>query len=81
MGSRPAAARSFTIEVAAPFRLDLTVWALRRRAHNVIDRFDGRCYQRTLVLCGQPAEAAVRQQDGGTGRRCSWWSCEDPVPS
>jgi len=64
MGSRPAAARSFTIEVAAPFRLDLTVWALRRRAHNVMDRFDGRCYERTPVLCGQPAEAAVRQQDG-----------------
>jgi DNA-3-methyladenine glycosylase II len=64
MGSKPAAVRSFTIEVAAPFRLDLTVWALRRRPHNLIDRFDGRCYRRTLVLSGQPVEVTVRQQDG-----------------
>lgn len=27
-----AAVRSFTLEAASPFRLDLTVWALRRRA-------------------------------------------------
>jgi len=63
MGSGPATARTFTMEVAAPFRLDLTVWALRRRAHNLIDQFDGRCYRRTLEVCGRPVEAAVRQQD------------------
>jgi hypothetical protein len=26
--------------VPAPFRLDLTVWALRRRPGNVVDRVD-----------------------------------------
>ncbi len=24
-----------------PFRLDLTVWVLRRRPHNLMDRWDG----------------------------------------
>jgi 3-methyladenine DNA glycosylase/8-oxoguanine DNA glycosylase len=30
----------------APFRLDLTVWALRRRRRNAIDRWDGVTYRR-----------------------------------
>jgi DNA-3-methyladenine glycosylase II len=34
----------------APFRLDLTVWALRRRAHNEIDRWDGHRYARTIAV-------------------------------
>ena len=32
-----------------PFRLDLTVWALRRRARNAIDRWDGTTYCRVVV--------------------------------
>jgi DNA-3-methyladenine glycosylase II len=64
MGGEPAAERGFTLEVPSPFRLDLTVWALRRRAHNAMDRFDGRYYRRTLMVCGRPVEAAVRQQGG-----------------
>jgi DNA-3-methyladenine glycosylase II len=59
----PQQVTTFTMEVPARFRLDLTVWALRRRAHNAVDRFDGQCYRRTLVLGGRPAEAAVHQQD------------------
>lgn len=47
MGGEPAAERGFTLEVPSPFRLDLTVWALRRRAHNAMDRFDGRYDRRT----------------------------------
>jgi DNA-3-methyladenine glycosylase II len=50
------------IEVAAPFRLDLAVWALRRRAHNEVDRFDGHAYRRVFCLAGEPAEVTVRQQ-------------------
>jgi len=53
--------RSFEIEVAAPFRLDLTVWALRRRPHNEVDSWDGSWYRRTLDLAGHPTELAVRQ--------------------
>ena len=35
-----ARAHRLVIEPWAPFRLDLTVWALRRRAHNTVDRWD-----------------------------------------
>ena len=44
-----------------PFRLDLTVWALRRRARNAIDRWDGSAYRRTIVLAGRRTDLAVRQ--------------------
>src|SRR5689334_14570461 len=44
-----------------PFRLDLTVWALRRRPRNAIDRWDGVTYRRVMVVAGQPTEIAVRQ--------------------
>src|SRR6185437_8350878 len=49
------------IRPVAPFRLDLTVWALRRRARNAIDRWDGTTYRRVVVIEGRPAEIAVRQ--------------------
>ena len=45
-----------------PFRLDLTVWALRRRARNAIDRWDGTTYRRVVVLGHRPTELAVRQE-------------------
>jgi DNA-3-methyladenine glycosylase II len=45
----------------APFRLDLTVWALRRRPRNAIDRWDGTTYTRTIAIGGRPVEMAVRQ--------------------
>ena len=32
---------SLTLKPAAPFRLDYTAWALRRRPDNTIDRWDG----------------------------------------
>lgn len=38
------------IEPRAPFRLDLTTWALRRRAHNAVDSWDGHSYRRALPL-------------------------------
>jgi DNA-3-methyladenine glycosylase II len=49
------------INVNPPFRLDYVVWALRRRAHNEIDRFDHGCYRRVLCLADGPAEVTVRQ--------------------
>jgi DNA-3-methyladenine glycosylase II len=45
-----------------PFRLDLTVWALRRRPRNQIDRWDGMTYRRVIVVNGRPTELAVRQE-------------------
>jgi DNA-3-methyladenine glycosylase II len=41
--------------------LDFTAWALRRRARNLIDRWDGSIYQRVIALDERPVELAVRQ--------------------
>ena len=51
----------FTIRPVAPFRLDLTVWALRRRARNLVDRWDGTTYRRIVVVSGRATELSVRQ--------------------
>jgi DNA-3-methyladenine glycosylase II len=52
----------------APFRLDLTVWALRRREQNAIDTWDGHTYRRALLVDGAPVELAVTQV-GAAGTR------------
>ena len=59
--SPSAASLVFTLHPAPPFRLDLTVWALRRRPRNLIDRWDGTTYRRVIVLGSRPTELAVRQ--------------------
>lgn len=51
----------FTLKVVPPFRLDLTVWALRRRPENKMDRWDGKTFCRGLMLNGKPVEIAVIQ--------------------
>ncbi len=56
--------RSFSITPVPPFRLDLTVWALRRRPENAVDRWDGRTYRRVLLIDSQAVEVAVRQSGG-----------------
>jgi DNA-3-methyladenine glycosylase II len=61
---RPTQAKDearFPLKVVPPFRLDLTVWALRRRPENKMDRWDGQTFRRALVLNGKPAEVAVTQ--------------------
>ncbi|MBV9287530.1 MAG: DNA-3-methyladenine glycosylase 2 family protein [Hyphomicrobiales bacterium] len=45
----------------AHFRLDLTVWALRRRLINEVDRWDGVAYRRTLHLAPAPVEVVAEQ--------------------
>jgi DNA-3-methyladenine glycosylase II len=52
---------AFLLMPAPPFRLDLTVWTLRRRPHNVVDRWDGTTYRRVLPLPGGTVEVAVVQ--------------------
>jgi DNA-3-methyladenine glycosylase II len=49
------------VRPAPPFRLDLTVWALRRRARNAVDRWDAGTYRRVIVLGGRTAALSVRQ--------------------
>lgn len=52
---------TFELRPRLPFRLPLTVWTLRRQAHNAIDRWDGQCYRRVLNLDAGVVEAGVRQ--------------------
>jgi DNA-3-methyladenine glycosylase II len=51
----------FQLKPRPPFRLDLTTWVLRRRPHNLVDRWDGQIYRRVLMVQDQPVEVAVRQ--------------------
>lgn len=52
---------SLLLKPVAPFRLDLTVWVLRRRPHNLMDRWDGTTYRRVLLIGDQPVAVAVTQ--------------------
>jgi DNA-3-methyladenine glycosylase II len=51
------------IEPCPPFRLDLTAWALRRRPHNAIDRWDASTYQRVVDIESGPVALSVTQDD------------------
>ncbi|BFU92956.1 MAG: hypothetical protein NTAFB01_41430 [Nitrospira sp.] len=53
---------NFTLHPVQPFRLDLTVWTLRRRPHNAMDRWEEGIYRRTLVVGAMPVQVAVTQQ-------------------
>jgi DNA-3-methyladenine glycosylase II len=52
---------SVIIRPIPPFRLDLTVWALRRRPGNAIDRWDGTTYRRIVLIGRRVTELAIRQ--------------------
>ena len=49
------------VQPVPPFRLDLTVWTLRRRPDNLFDRWDGTTYRRVLIADDKPFEIAVTQ--------------------
>lgn len=50
------------IEPSAPFRLDLTAWALRRRPHNEVDRWRPPTYERVVSVDGGPVALSVTQE-------------------
>lgn len=52
----------FTLSVLPPFRLDLTVWALRRRQKNLIDQWNGKEYTRVFVIAGNTIQIIVSQK-------------------
>jgi DNA-3-methyladenine glycosylase II len=52
---------AFQLKALPPFRLDLTVWVLRRRPHNLVDRWDDQTYRRVLMVQDQPVAVAVSQ--------------------
>jgi DNA-3-methyladenine glycosylase II len=62
--ARAVSQRSFSITPLPPFRLDLTLWALRRRQENAVDCWDGSTYRRVLLIDSQAVEVAVRQSGG-----------------
>lgn len=53
--------RKVTIPVIHPFRLDFTVWALKRRLENRVDRWKDETYSRVFMLDDYPLRVAVRQ--------------------
>ncbi len=57
----------FTLPAVAPFRLDLIVWALRRRENNIIDRWDGRHYVRIFPAGHEAMKWTVTQGDAPGG--------------
>jgi DNA-3-methyladenine glycosylase II len=60
-----AASATAVLPVTRPFRLDLTVWALRRRAKNAVDRWDGGRYSRVLVADDGPVRLTVSHAAAG----------------
>ena len=56
------ASLTLQLKPIAPFRLDLTVWVLRRRPHNLMDRWDGETYRRVLLMGDQPVAVAISQK-------------------
>jgi DNA-3-methyladenine glycosylase II len=56
--------RPLEIEPSAPFRLDLTAWALRRRPHNAIDRWDESTYRRVVSIDNDGPVTLSVTQDG-----------------
>ena len=59
--ARNGALPAVIIRPIPPFRLDFTVWVLRRRPRNAIDRWDGTTYRRIVMVGGRITELAVRQ--------------------
>jgi DNA-3-methyladenine glycosylase II len=55
---------SFTLHPIAPFRLDYTVLALRRRSKNIIDLWDGQYYTRVFIIENKPVKVKVEQSSG-----------------
>lgn len=70
---------TFCIDPSPPFRLDLTVWGLRRRPSNRIDQWDGTTYTRVLLLDRQPVKVMVSQQQPMTHPRLLV-TVSSPVP-
>lgn len=50
---------TFELKPVAPFCLEFTAWALRRRAVNEVDRWDGTTYRRVIGIHGRTVEVSV----------------------
>lgn len=52
---------SFLLHPVQPFRLDFTVWALRRRNKNIIDLWDTKYYTRLFFIDNQLIKVSIKQ--------------------
>jgi DNA-3-methyladenine glycosylase II len=64
VATQPSHGYRLEIEPVAPFRLDLTAWALRRRPHNEIDCWDGSTYRRVVSINENGAVGLSVTQEG-----------------
>jgi DNA-3-methyladenine glycosylase II len=55
---------NLVVKPLPPFRLDLTVWALRRRPDNLVDLWGGATYRRALILHGSRLVVVAVRQSG-----------------
>jgi hypothetical protein len=55
---------TFALTPHPPFSLELTAWALRRRAANEIDLWDSRNYTRIFITDGDALKVSVSQAGG-----------------
>lgn len=53
---------SFSLPVYSPFRLDYTVWVLRRRQHNMVDRWENHQYIRALFAGSELCKIVAEQK-------------------
>ena len=53
----------FSLRPVMPFRLDLTVWALRRRSGNTVDVWQDETYRRVLAINGHAVLVEVTQKE------------------
>ena len=70
---------TFQLRPALPFRLDLTVWTLRRRRGNIVDRWDGTTYCRVLSLPTGPVR--YRETDYFNRSKVFWRICAAVMPA
>jgi DNA-3-methyladenine glycosylase II len=56
---------TIVLSTSHPFRLDLTVWTLRRRQKNTADRWDAGQYSRVILADGHPVLLTVVQEMAG----------------
>ncbi len=54
---------SFILHPVHPFRLDYTVWALRRRSKNIIDQWNDTRYTRLFFIKNQLIKVSVEQKN------------------
>ncbi len=70
---------TFYLKPIPPFRLGLTVWALRRHPNNKIDNWNGE-YRRLFIIEGNPTELVVVQTSDQNQPELLVWAIGETLP-